>query len=427
MNPNAGVGNNPIAVVIGLIFVCLLAGSIAVWFWIISRKLRLLPLMPTEARLPARWGIGTLVAAGLVWFLCQIAVARFVSPAQNRADVPPPPAAATAAGTEKEPAEGEVKIEPTPVAPVFSSQTSITVVAWAGLLFLGVLPVSLWLTGRHSLQDLGLHSRGMFKNLFRGIATCLAIAPLCYGMMFVVSFLWPPNKHPLQEMLQNTLTSDVVFLALLSAVVIAPLTEEIFFRGLMLPWLARLFDPTGQPGSQEPLLSGPESSVRVDSPTELESESLVAESLPLSDPTPLPTRATRTLPFAWALPNIVTSIIFAGLHGAQWPAPLPLLVLSLTLGWLAQRTGSLWGPIGLHATFNGISTGMLLLVQAGGPGPDKQPESPKAPKPKARTSITQCSLAGCSARLDQHFANPGGFPLVRIDLRIMIPEVSKRG
>jgi membrane protease YdiL (CAAX protease family) len=28
--------------------------------------------------------------------------------------------------------------------------------------------------------------------------------------------------------------------------------------------------------------------------------------------------------------------------------------VAIALGWLFVRTGSIWGPIGLHATFNGI-------------------------------------------------------------------------
>jgi hypothetical protein len=33
------------------------------------------------------------------------------------------------------------------------------------------------------------------------------------------------------------------------------------------------------------------------------------------------------------------------------------------LGWLYVRTGSLWGPIGLHAAFNGFALAGVLLQE----------------------------------------------------------------
>jgi membrane protease YdiL (CAAX protease family) len=49
-----------------------------------------------------------------------------------------------------------------------------------------------------------------------------------------------------------------------------------------------------------------------------------------------------------------TSLLFAAAHSSVWPSPVPLLVLGLGLGWLAQRTGSLVAPILVHALFNGV-------------------------------------------------------------------------
>jgi len=56
------------------------------------------------------------------------------------------------------------------------------------------------------------------------------------------------------------------------------------------------------------------------------------------------------------MPILITSTIFAGIHVGQWPAPVAIFFLSLGLGFLYQRTGSLIGPFVLHAMFNGIST-----------------------------------------------------------------------
>ena len=58
-----------------------------------------------------------------------------------------------------------------------------------------------------------------------------------------------------------------------------------------------------------------------------------------------------------------TSLLFAAMHAAQWPAPIAIFVLSVALGALYQRTGSLLAAIAMHGTFNGFST-LLLLLQA---------------------------------------------------------------
>ena len=45
-----------------------------------------------------------------------------------------------------------------------------------------------------------------------------------------------------------------------------------------------------------------------------------------------------------------------GVHAPQWPAPIALFVLSLVIGTVYHRTGSLIAAIFMHATFNGLST-----------------------------------------------------------------------
>jgi membrane protease YdiL (CAAX protease family) len=53
------------------------------------------------------------------------------------------------------------------------------------------------------------------------------------------------------------------------------------------------------------------------------------------------------------------AVLFAFVHSAAWPSPVPLLLLGLGLGWLA-RGGGLLGPILLHALFNAIACGELF-------------------------------------------------------------------
>lgn len=62
------------------------------------------------------------------------------------------------------------------------------------------------------------------------------------------------------------------------------------------------------------------------------------------------------------LPGILcVSIIFALLHRSI-PAFLPLFTLSIILCLAYWRTGSLWTNIGIHAVFNTVTTAVLILT-----------------------------------------------------------------
>ena len=66
----------------------------------------------------------------------------------------------------------------------------------------------------------------------------------------------------------------------------------------------------------------------------------------------------------------------------QWPAPVAIFLLSLGLGALYQRTGSLVASFVLHAAFNGFSTLTLILVALNPVPLDKE----VAPLPPAAAS-----------------------------------------
>jgi membrane protease YdiL (CAAX protease family) len=58
---------------------------------------------------------------------------------------------------------------------------------------------------------------------------------------------------------------------------------------------------------------------------------------------------------------VVTSLLFAGLHAPQWPAPIGIFFLSMALGVVYQRTGSLLTAMVMHGVFNGCSTILFLI------------------------------------------------------------------
>lgn len=65
---------------------------------------------------------------------------------------------------------------------------------------------------------------------------------------------------------------------------------------------------------------------------------------------------------------VVVSLVFALFHFSSsqgvgnFPLILALFVLSLFLGWMREKKSSLWTPIGLHVTFNAVSITLALMI-----------------------------------------------------------------
>ncbi|HYH68290.1 MAG TPA: CPBP family intramembrane glutamic endopeptidase [Urbifossiella sp.] len=58
-----------------------------------------------------------------------------------------------------------------------------------------------------------------------------------------------------------------------------------------------------------------------------------------------------------------SAALFAAVHSAVWPTPIPLFALGLGLGWVAVRTNGILAPFLVHALFNTVS---VLFVLSGG-------------------------------------------------------------
>ncbi|MEX0776818.1 MAG: CPBP family intramembrane glutamic endopeptidase [Phycisphaeraceae bacterium] len=119
----------------------------------------------------------------------------------------------------------------------------------------------------------------------------------------------PQVAHEMLKVMLAAESRGTVALLCVSAIVVAPLLEEVIFRGLV----------------QTSLLS---------------------------------------VMGRWPVVG-VSAVFFAVMHlpaVGVWQAMPPLLVLGLILGWLYEKTGSLWPGIALHAAFNAANVAMLLLL-----------------------------------------------------------------
>lgn len=174
-----------------------------------------------------------------------------------------------------------------------------------------ILPLARFHFAR-GLHGFGLRLRALPRDLGAAFVNLFAVWPLVLGAIMVTTLIaqwvWGqnfemPQHEALKEMAQDPAVTLRILLVVL-AVVVAPLTEEMIFRGLFQTMLRSYL---GQP---------------------------------------------------WPA-IVVTSVLFAMVHGdlAHWPA---LFVLALGLGYAYEKSGSLFRPIFMHALFNGVAVASAL-------------------------------------------------------------------
>ena len=199
-------------------------------------------------------------------------------------------------------------------------------------------------------QRLGFDLRSFPRGLAGGVVGIVFALPIVYCSMVLAELVYQqigyrhPSEHDLLRAMGETPDAVVKYLAIVAAVVVAPLWEELLFRGhiqtLIRAAMVRVREaavrtqasvPTPRPGeSLDYLATAPE---------------LVAPPRPHA-------------PEALAA-TMLTALLFAGVH-QPWTWP-PIFVLSVCLGIAYERTGNLWVPVVMHASFNALMTTYFLL------------------------------------------------------------------
>jgi membrane protease YdiL (CAAX protease family) len=187
------------------------------------------------------------------------------------------------------------------------------------------------------------------------------MTPAVYAVQSLAVRIWRSQQHPVEQMVLDKFSVGIAILAVASTIVLAPMIEELLFRGIVQRWLARLVGDRPRsstieedPGS--PGIPGDDFEWEPGHPLTKAVEEGEAENkrgvLVHQGASP-----------GSSLPIVLTSVLFATMHLPQWPAPIAIFLLSMALGRLFQRTGSLIAVATMHATFNGFST-LLLLLEA---------------------------------------------------------------
>ena len=162
-----------------------------------------------------------------------------------------------------------------------------------------------------AMRGMGFTKRRWINDSIRSVIGFLAILPLSVLILLLTTELilrWNPDlltPHQFLEILKSPDASTFWrAMIVLTAVVLAPLGEEIFFRGLLQSMFRRYL--------RRPW---------------------------------------------WAI--IVTSILFSAVHFPVIQSLPALFTLSLALGYNYERTGRLYSPIMIHMLFN-----LIMIAEA---------------------------------------------------------------
>ena len=369
--PNIGP-TQILLVLLTFFLLTVLASMFMAWSWLIWRLLTHQPIFPEQpivCRNDPRWGVWSVLLIVLLYVVVGFSLTHGYALATHRGPGQQMPAPIVK--NDQPNVEAEKPHDAKATEPTFAMTEMMFVNSVAQVIMLVLVPPVLRCISGARLHDLGLSWSGWWRQAAIGFVAMLITTPIVYLVQFGAISIWRPNSHPLEKMLREQFSVDVGYLALVAGVILAPMLEEMTFRGVLQGWLTKWISRRQQ--LVEPLdirLEPASSEVPDNSPT-LSAEywetldradDLLGDSAPKKWP---------DSPGAVVKAIIITSLFFAAVHSAQWPAPIPIFVLSLVLGTVYYRTGSLIASICLHGAFNGLSTLVMFAVLLAGPEIDK--------------------------------------------------------
>jgi membrane protease YdiL (CAAX protease family) len=265
---------------------------------------------------------------------------------------------------------------------------------------LTLLAVLRALSGTRPYQ-VGLTRGRTGRNLVIGWLGWLGLTPavliINYGVIYAFTVLLqePTHTHPIARLIEKHPGALEWFLILFSALVTAPVLEEVFYRGVLQPWFAarawggwaamlaalliallpwanRVLDAGEKPQHLEE-----RKDVAVANVGEVgDARDKTQPVLALEDLEP-PLFVLLMVPCFLVAPRLArswiparadaqalfgTALLFAMRHANVWPSPIPLFVLALGLGYVAYRTRSLAPSMLWHSLFNAVNFVPQLLM-----------------------------------------------------------------
>jgi membrane protease YdiL (CAAX protease family) len=198
-----------------------------------------------------------------------------------------------------------------------------------------------------------------------GIVGAAIVLPISFFVAGLTTWIYDrihfqhPQAHELLLQMNSAngwIRADLV----IAATIIAPLFEELLFRGHLQTLIRRVLHPRRRhiwptdAASPPAIMTQPVLNAAAATPAQPatpDNPPIVEYATP---PMPLPgVRQT------W-LAILIASMLFTAVHPMwMWP---PLFVLAVGLGYAYERTGNLWTCMTMHCAFNSVSTAAYLLI-----------------------------------------------------------------
>ncbi|HYV35942.1 MAG TPA: CPBP family intramembrane glutamic endopeptidase [Gemmataceae bacterium] len=290
-------------------------------------------------------------------------------------------------------------------------------VALASPLVIGLVILGLRQLRGTRLSEFGITPARAGANITVGFWLWLVVTPPALAIFFIAVLLTPEgyaDEHFIGQLTEQQLAAWEWVLFFIVAVVLAPVLEEVVFRGILLPWQLQggweaqaivafcsivVATMSGFRSEDKPYHVGPVIFVMIMLASAFAvlyfwfGRHIELQALPATQAVEVPNAAERltavpppdasstvssaelhgleaklaalfgntsTRPLHAALAVYTNGLLFAAFHSAAWPSPIPLLLVGVALAWVRYRTSSLVGAVTLHALFNAVS-GLALF------------------------------------------------------------------
>ncbi len=210
-------------------------------------------------------------------------------------------------------------------------------------------------------------SRTIGSHIGFGALAALVVTPFVYAVFVLALYVGEQlgdaaEDHPLSQLGAGTSFGEQLFFLLVVCGMV-PLIEEFLFRGVLLRWAsstwwkgAILVGIAGVFAVQPSLSNGVK-------PGPIVFVALLAVLYVIV------IRYGRSVwhkfPAHTVGGIISTATLFAAVHSAVWPSPVPLFFLGCALGYVVARSGGITASVVLHGLFNAVSTVYLIRGGAG--------------------------------------------------------------
>jgi membrane protease YdiL (CAAX protease family) len=339
-----------LSLVLNIAQLAIYAGSLGVWFVVMRRLRRGQPVLAFELRRPVPWQGVDLAFILLSFVLIPTLVhLAFLGPSRAART-----AAKTAAPelTQNAPADNAPAEEKGAAAEVSSDVFEADAVG--KLLFSAIAIGWVVFRVRANSKDLGFDLSHIGSDLVLGVGTFLAtILPVTLIQSVLEDTKIRPYDHPLIRALKSHPSLWMFAVVGISAVIVAPLVEELLFRVLIQGCLEMVET------KRRLLLNAARSMAAAVSRRAAAEPTLPADANDAghlsheTNPDAAAELAAATGPSAW--PIIASSALFALMHWGQGLAPIPLFPFALILGYVYQRTHRIWPSLIAHLLLNAAS------------------------------------------------------------------------